>query len=299
MIIACGILPTMTFISAEQSAEDSQPRELYSIVVNDGVTIYRHTSATRDISYSGDVYTSIALERGEVAITMPGDEKDLIVTLPIDHAFVRRWTAQAVPPRKAELTVYRQNGGETEQIWNGPITSMNAESSVAKFRVPSRAGEWMLRLIPLFTAGRECSNVLYDTACTVSRTGSFGGLAFKVTTTVIYVNGRDVRVDLGDTDRNGSWAEGGELLHTATGDRMTITLQTDLNAGISAVADLRMQMQIVGLKVGDSVEIYAGCDHDMTSCRDKFDNRPNFRGFPSMPSQNPWAPAGYGPKGNV
>ena len=285
--------------TAEASVQDSEPRELFVISVNDGVTVYRHTSATRDIVYLNNVYTSIALERGELAITMPGDEKDLIVTLPVDHAFVRRWTAQAVPPRKAELTAYRQNGGETETIWNGPITSMNAEGSVAKFRVPSRAGEWMLRLIPSITAGRECSNVLYDAACAVSRTGSFGGLAFKVTATVIYVNGRDVRVDLGSTDRNGTWAEGGELLHTATGDRMTITLQTDLSPGVSAVADLRMQMQIVGLAVGHSVDVFAGCDHSIAVCSDKFDNRPNFRGFPSMPSQNPFTPSGYGPKGNV
>lgn len=289
----------MTFLSAAQSVQDSEPRELFTISVNDGVTVYRHTSATRDIIYGGNRYTSIAMERGEVAITMPGDEKELILTLPIDHAFVRRWTAQAVPPRKVELTVYQQDGGETEQIWNGPITSMNADKSVAKFRVVSRAGEWMLRLLPKTTAGRECSNVLYDAACAVSRTGSFGGLAFKVTTTVIYVNGRDVRVDLGSTSRNGTWAEGGELLHTATGDRMTIALQTDLSPGVSAVADLRMQMPIYGLKVGDSVDVYAGCDHSIAVCRTKFDNKPNFRGFPSMPSQNPFTPAGYGPKGNA
>lgn len=270
------------FDTAESSVQDSQPIELFYISVNDGVDEYWHTSGVRDVSWNGDTYTAIAMERGEVAITMPGAEKDLTVTLPIDHALVRRWTARAIPPRKVDVTVYRQNGGVTEQIWNGPITSMNAENGVAKFRVPSRAGEWMLRPLPATTSGVECSNVLYDSRCGVSRTGSKDGLAFKVTASVIYVSGRDVRVDLGDVLRNGTWAENGELVHTESGERMTISLQTDLNAGISAVADLRMQFQINGLAVGDSVDVYAGCDHNVVVCNSKFGNRQNFGGFPLM-----------------
>lgn len=288
----------MTYESAETSVQDSEPRELFTISVNSGVNFYRHTSATRDISWEGVLFTALALQRDEVAITMPGQDKDLILTLPIDHPFVRRWTQQGIPPQLCTLEAYRQNGGETEVLWFGSITSMNASGGVAKFRVPSLAGEWMLRPVPSFTVGKDCGHVLFDTGCGLSRTGSHGGLAFKVTATVTYVNGRDIRVDLGDTDRNGTWAEGGEVVHALTGERMGIATQTDLSPGSSSVADLRMHLQIVGLAVGHTVDIYAGCNHTIAECNTRFGNKANFVGFPQAPSKNPFVPAGYGVAGS-
>lgn len=288
------------FYDAEASAEDSEPRELFVISINDGVTVYYHTSGTRDIFYNGNMYTAIAMERGEISVTMPGGgETDLTLTLPIDHALARRWTAQGVPPRFVDLRVLRQNGGATETIWYGNLTSMAPEGRIARFRVPSRAGEWMLRPIPAISTGRDCSHILYDTGCTVSRTGSHSGLAHKVTTTVTHISGRDIRVDLADVARNGTWAEGGEVVHSITGERMAIALQTDLNPGISSVATLRLQMQIVGLQVGHFVDIYRGCLHDIGTCNDNFGNKENFAGFPQLPSKNPFVPAGYGVAGNI
>lgn len=290
----------MTFLSAAQSVEDSEPRELVVISINDDSTVYRHTSATRDIVYDGVLYTAIAIDRGEIAVTMPAVENDMILMLPIDHAVVRRYCQAGIPPKRVTVTVYRQDGGETEIIWVGDVTSMNAEGRVAKFRVPSRAGEWMLRPLPGVTAGRECGHLLYDTGCGVSRSGEGPtGTDHLIASTVIYANGRDVRVDLGHVARNGTWAENGELLHLDSGERMTISLQTDLNPGVSGVADLRMQMQIVGLSVGDTVWVFAGCDHSIEECRTKFDNKDRFLGFPQLPTKNPFIPAGYGAGGNT
>lgn len=284
------------FLDAEASSESSEPRELVRIVRSDGVT-HHHTSASRDIVYEGNVYRAIPIQRGEIAVTMPGEEKDLVLALPIDHPLCRRYTQQGVPPKRITCTIYRQNGGVTEQIWVGEITSMSAERGVAKFRVPSRAGEWMLRRIPTATVGRQCPHILYSAPCGVDRNGSHGGLAHKVATTVISVSGRDVTVDLGSTSRNGTWAEQGEVLHVGTTERMTVGRQTDLNPGTSAVARLTMQMQIVGMKVGDAVEIYRGCAHTIAACHSNFGNRDSFGGFPAMPTSDPFIPAGTGTEG--
>lgn len=284
----------MTYLSAESSTEDSEPRELVVIARSDG-PVYYLTSASSDITYNGQRYTALALERGEVAVTMPGDEKEMTLTLPVDHALCRRWTQQAVPPRKVTVTVYRQNGGATEQIWVGDITSMAAERGVAKFRVPSRAGEWMLREIPTARVGRKCSHILYSSPCGVSREGSNGGISHKVATTVIAVSGRAVTVSLLSTSRNGDWAEQGELVHTSTGERLTVVDQTDLNPGVSSVARLTLQTNMVGLKIGDAVEIYRGCAHDIASCHADFGNRQRFGGFPSLPDSNPFIPESTGP----
>lgn len=285
----------MTFYGAESSVEDSEPRELIDISINDGATTYAHTTATRDITYGSTVYTAIAASRGEIAVTMPGEQSnDVTLTLPIDHALARRYTQQGVPPKKIDVTIRRQNGGETEVIWAGFITSMAAEDRKAMFRVASRAGEWMLRVIPTDTVGRACPVILYSEACGVDEDGDKDGLAFKVTTTVISVAGRDIRVDLGSTDRNGTWAEGGDVYHPSTKERMTVGLQVDSNPGFSAVATLTMQAQIIGLRAGDAVEIRRGCNHDVDACENDFGNRQNYKGFPHMPSTSPYPYGGLG-----
>lgn len=286
----------MTFLAAEGSTQDSEPRELVVIARSDG-PVYYLTSASSDITYNGQRYTALALERGEVAVTMPGEEKELILTLPIDHALCRRWTQQAVPPRKVTVTVYRQNGGETEQIWIGDVTSMAAERGVSKFRVPSRAGEWMLRSLPSRMVGTKCPFVLYDSRCLVSREGSTGGVSHKVVTTVISVSGRVVTASLLSTSRNGTWSLNGELVHVPTGERMTVNNQADLNAGVSAVAQLTMQAPIVGMRAGDSIEVYAGCDWTIATCNTRFGNRQNFGGFNAMPLSNPFVPGSGGIRG--
>ncbi len=38
--------------------------------------------------------------------------------------------------------------------------------------------------------------------------------------------------------------------------------------------------------IGDDVYIFPGCDKRLATCRDKFDNVRNFRGFPHIPGND-------------
>ncbi len=287
------------FDTAEGSVQDSEPREYFSISINGGVTIYRHTSGSRDLTIGGQVFTAIAMQRGELTVTMPGEEAEMTLALPIDHPYVRRYTQESTPPQQTTVTVYRLNGGVSEQIFVGDITSMNVDRGVARFRVPSRAGDWMLRVIPVSTVSRTCPHILFSTPCGVSRTGAGPlGLAFKRTTTILAVDGRDIKVDLDDSNRIGTeWAVDGEVYHSLTGERETVRVQTDISPGSSTLTWLTLHSVIVGLKVGDSVDIFAGCSHDIQTCNDKFGNRHAHGGFPQLPDVNPFIPTGTGSEG--
>ena len=291
----------MTYEADEYSAEQNRPLEYYTIVHNDGLTIWRHVSGPRDYydQATSKLFTAIPIARTEQKVSKTGTPTEITLALPIDHPLAVRWTRQGVPPRTVTVTVYRRQdvSGESRQYWYGKVYSMAVEGNVAKFRIPAHSGERLQSSVPSAVISRACPYILYDqNTCKVIRTSSYG-LAFRVATTVIYVNGRNVRVSLADTGRNGTWAENGELLHIASGERMTIRQQTDLNPGASAVADLTLNSQIVELNIGDDVHVFAGCDHTINGahgCGPKFANKDNYGGFPQLPTTDPFDPAGYG-----
>jgi uncharacterized phage protein (TIGR02218 family) len=49
---------------------------------------------------------------------------------------------------------------------------------------------------------------------------------------------------------------------------------------------------------GDRLELTAGCDGALATCREKFGNLMNFRGFPHMPGED-WALAPYPAEGDI
>lgn len=284
-------------LDIESSAESSQPRELIDIVHGD--TTHRITTATRDILHEGEIYVSTPAARGEVGAASVDDENDeCTITLPVNHAYVRRYLQMLVPPLKTTVTLRRryEPSGNIVTLWQGEITSMSVddEGTEATFRVPPRASDAAQRRLPTIKVSRTCPYILYGAGCNVDRGASVGGLAHKVTTTAIGVNGREIRVDLLDTDRLDDWALGGELVVTsgpASGERMSVVAQDDLNPPVSSVVVLTLQLPIPGFQIGHSVEVYGGCDHTVTGdhgCRPKFDNVNNFGGYPSLPSANPF-----------
>jgi hypothetical protein len=280
---------TDTFLEQESSREDGDAVELYAITINLGQAYYL-TSAIRDIAYDGRTYKAVSIDRGEVATDTTSDERAMEILLAVDHPIVRRWTTYGVPPKRTSVVCTRLfvAAEVAEVIWEGDVTGLSWEGEIAKLRVPGRLSDAIQRRSPL-SCSSTCTHILYDGNCGVSQTGTTpGGLSHRVTTTAISVNGRDVRVDLGTTDRNGTWALGGTLTHVATGESMSIGNQADVSPGTTGIATLTMQAQILELKAGDSVRIQRGCAHTIADCRDSFDNVDKFSGYPDLPSANPF-----------
>lgn len=292
----------MAYLDDEASSAASEPRELLTLEVNPPTgQVWRHTSATRDIDVNGVFFKAIAMTRGGIAVAMiSGGENGLEIVLPIDHALVKLYLRQGVPPSRIRATLQRLQlrSGEVRQLWTGDITSLSCVEGTARFLVPAKTMETIKRMLPIITAGRACPHILYgEGGCHVVRTSSFGP-TFKLTTTVIAVSGREVRVDLSNVPTSNPhralWTRFGELVHTASGERQSIADQVDLNPGVSTVANLTMFERIPDMKVGDSVDVYAGCDHTVLTCREKFANQLNFGGLPELPTKNPFVPNSFG-----
>lgn len=76
------------------------------------------------------------------------------------------------------------------------------------------------------------------------------------------------------------WFAGGRIVW-ASGDRGEVA--THRSEGGESVLEL---MDVTPLELGATFVIHAGCDKRIETCRDKFSNAVNFRGFPHMPGND-------------
>jgi hypothetical protein len=277
-----------TFAEDESSIWHNRPVELFDIVLP--TVTYRIAGGNRDVQWGSLIYKATPIKRETLDASQVMRRRELAVSLPVDHPIVQRWFQQGVPPRQVTLTCYRkqERSGVIQRMWSGLVTMIECDGSIAKLTVPARTTDSIQRMLPTITNGSNgCVHVLYDGMCRVDRA------SFKRETTAILVQGRDIRVDIG-AGHLGDWAVGGEFVHVASGERMTIAAQADEDPAHTNVTTLTLQLPIPGLKTGDAIECYAGCAHDIITCNEKFANQINFFGNPYKTSKNPFLPTGLG-----
>ena len=276
-----------SFDTAEKSTQDSRPRDLYQLTI--GNQTYYLTSGVRSVSYGGHLWAAYQISRGTAPVADEGGTpKQLEITLPMSHPLCQRYMAQGTPPKICTVVIYRLqvDAGTAILLWSGDVVSLKFDQHMATLLVTPTASRLLGRRLPTVTASRSCGHALYDGMCNLNRD------SFKVTTTVIQVDGRKVKVDIGSSHAN-PWSVFGDVYHPSSGERMDIVAQQDLGPP-STVVWLTMQAPIVGLNTGDSVEVSPGCDHTIQTCLSKFNNKDNFGGMPQLPSTNPFMWTGLG-----
>jgi hypothetical protein len=273
------------YLALEAGTESSQPREFVEIVV-DAVTTYRIASGTRDVGYAGNVYVASPMARTEHSVATADTDAQLTLALPLSHPLCQRYFAQGSPPRQVAMTFYRsQPGGLVERFTGGLVFSVAVERTIAKFAVQTRFRRAMARSLPVFTVTALCPHILYDANCRFPRgLGTIGDDGTALTVTGF--DGRLITIsDIGGEPDG--WANNGELVVLATGERMPIFLQ------VGTV--LTLQAPIPGIQVGDAITVSAGCAKDIVTCHVKFANQVNFGGFgPQLPTKNPFVPTSAG-----
>ncbi|NOX39891.1 MAG: DUF2163 domain-containing protein [Alphaproteobacteria bacterium] len=131
---------------------------------------------------------------------------------------------------------------------------------------------------------KNCSAVLGDSACKfdVLQPGYFTDAA------VLQVAGRGKLVFAGLVDFAEGWFEKGLVrVLGGVGAGLSSVIQADRFLGGERLVDLWQELP-VDLAVGDMVRLEAGCDKRVETCRLKFHNFRNYRGFPQIPGAD-WA----------
>lgn len=249
----------------------------------DGET-YGFTDHDNDLSFEGHVFkASSGLSAGALQQTtgMSVDNSEAMGALSdasvseadlaegrFDGAEVQSWLVNWADVSE-RVTEFRGNFGEVTR-------------KAGTFRVELRGLTEQLNQVQgrVYQAG--CSAVLGDARCGIDLTLP----AYRMTAEIaeIDVLGR-LRIESG-TSFADRWFERGQIeVMTGSSVGATVMVKGDRLTATGRVLDLWHGTGAV-LAAGDSIRITAGCDRRAATCRDKFSNFLNFRGFPHIPGED-------------
>jgi len=262
----------MAFETYEISEQQGSRVELYTLAM--GSDIYRwHTSIEPEITVGGDKFYRLQISRGNI---VTGQEY-LEVVVPGDLAFPLQFSSIA-PGQTATLTIQAYHRGDTADIkviYKGVVRAVAFTQDTAKAT---------LSLIPLVDAfdmeipertyQAPCNHVLFDADCKVS-----AGL-FKHEDTVSAVNDNIVTINGLLAAKGDGWATGGYIAFGVLDYRLVLSQNGD---------DLTLVLPFHESVLNQTVSVYAGCDHTISTCDSKFNNKLNFGGCPYVPTINIFA----------
>ncbi len=265
----------MAFATQERSVEAGQPIELFDFRI--GTDAYLWTTNPTAVTYNSLTYQPLEVRRDTLQFSQDSRAESLNITVPASTPMVRRFI-NSVPGQRATLTILRvhRNDGANElvQFFKGvaltvafTLNGLEAEIAV----VPITAE--LANTIPRFVFSTVCNHVLFDSACTVSSS------LFRHQEEVTGVAGDTITVQ-GLAAKGDGWAAGGYIALSSGEFRQILAHTGDT---------IRVLLPFPSSPLGQTVEVFAGCDHSISTCGSKFTNVPNFGGFAWVPLKNPFS----------
>lgn len=284
----------MAYNTQDTSVEDGQPIELFRFFNTE--EIFTYSNGQFNTVFNSETYTPLAISRSEPDLQSVTSQRNLTVTVPATNAFVKRYVS-IVPATIDNFKLFRRHttdGGTPETItyFSGQVVSVAFKDKVAEISIEN-FGSILDRLVPQQTSRNPCNHILYDSKCTVVDT------SFEIIGVVTFISGDGLTVTI-DTGTNTIPDTGLELSAQLTSDptffvggllarsnielRMIRTVTDD--TGNKATLTFSFPFQT--LKIGTSLSMFAGCDHQLPTCIAKFNNVDRYGGFPFVPEKNPF-----------
>ncbi|UYD21608.1 FAD/FMN-containing dehydrogenase [Pseudomonas phage phiH1] len=263
----------MTYSSYETSLEAGTPVELYEFV--QGIQRWSYISGADSIVRLGQVYTPMPVTRDRIKQSSDIFKDSLKLSFPRDDAFASQFLGFA-PEDVTTVTVLRGHVGDPDEqfivYWKGRVVGAKAAGNKVDVECESvftsikRPG-----LRARFEYG--CRHALYLRGCGVNRE------LYKLEGAVLSIAGGLTVAVAGAALQPAGYYTGGMLVAPSGASRFLVNHTGD------QVTMARPLAELVG---GMTVAIYPGCDHLKSTCKDKFNNLPNFGGFPYIPTRNPF-----------
>ncbi len=278
----------MSLLQFELSRQDGRPVELFLFKTPLESVGTGFTNNDTAITYINETYQPIAIARTSPRYDQEKGADAIELSVPEDLDFVRRWVP-AAPPDRYVVTVYRRqlvDGASPETVtwWKGFIADVTFDDSPdaiirceSLFSLASAFG-------PRMTFQSSCNHYLYDGRCTLIETG----FRRQAVLTAISVDGLTLTVPGINTSApvtaapapyQATYWVGGFVRTPNNVDHRTIVEQIGSD-------QVKVDFPFYETPTGLNLSFFAGCDHQILTCRDKFNNLPNFGGHPYIPVRN-------------
>jgi uncharacterized phage protein (TIGR02218 family) len=274
---------TSTDYAREETQKKRKPTELYHLW-REGTYMYgdehwRYTSADFPITYGGETYTPALVGRGAVSHNTEFE----VTTLRCNFGYVEdpviEYIAQnPVEPIWIEVLKWYEDvtPEEASVVFVGQVKNVSFEGNRATALCVGFE-HYLQQRIPKFRFQLGCNNDLFDDYCGLSRTvwGVYGEV------TALDTDGVVLTGSIFATKETGWFTRG----FVKWGDYFRMIVDHD-------GASITIRFPMPGFTAGENVQAYAGCDKQLHTCVEKFDNMVNFFGHPWIPLDNPamWTP---------
>lgn len=261
----------MAFLDIETSVDSAQPIELYRFTGS--LDTYTYTSGNRQMTYNSSVYRPVTMQRNEIKLGDVTERNELKLSVPISTKLVKDYGFD-IPPPELTLEIFRVHGatGAVQPWFKGNVASITMEGTRASLAVPSIFSAYMSSEFPNVLYQSQCNWPLYSPGCGVNRED------WRINSIIDTILDETKIVVEDAASKPNGWLKAGEIV-TPNERRLIVE-----HVG----AQLTLNYPFRSMTAGMEVSLYAGCDHDIETCDEKFDNLVNFFGFPYTPSLNPF-----------
>ena len=255
------------YLADETSVQFSRPIELFEFAV--GSTTYYYTSYEYDITYASNVYLAAPVRRSAINVATSGDHPAITVEIGVDTG-LGQTLATGLPPQLATGLIRRQQSDETVIVWQGSLTAVTLTGRVVRVKIGALVDDPVTTKIPGALVLRMCNHVLYKGRC-FANPNDFDHLT-SVTGSGLRITVADVGTFPDDYFKAGTIRVGIEERTILKQTGTTLDLLAPFNGNLSSTP----------------CTLFAGCDHTVVTCDEKFAQLHNYGGLPYLPASSPF-----------
>lgn len=260
---------------------NSSGREIALYEFRWGTVFWRYTSADVVQTFDGNDFLPVSI-RDEGMTQGGSSENDFTVTAQSDLPLVDLF-GDAPPTRPVWLKVRRKSADDPDEeapvYWVGRVANITRQENAAEANIRGISLGKLLKSGGLrLTWGKNCPHCIYDSACRVNPEDH------KYTLTVAEVEGPLLTFEEDTVPAEGTFA-GGYVEWDRSGEGTT-----ELRGIENTISSTQVKVlgRLPGLLVGDSIDVYPGCDQTVSTCDEGFSNLDNNGGFFFMPEKSPF-----------
>lgn len=263
---------------ADTSYISGIPVEMYQI--DQGSSTRRYTTHAKPVSVSGNIFEPKNITRDAVETSDDSFKGTLTLTLPRNDALaVELIGASLEIPMIVTLFRGHLSGNTAQDVsvyWKGRVVTTKAQDNEIKIDCESvftslkRAG---LRA----RYEKTCRHEVFDKGCRVNEANfRKEGVISSVNVMDIVITGEDAPV--------GYYTAGMVIFPDGT---------TRLITKHEKAGEITISRPHPAAQSGQRVTLLPGCDHSISTCKNKFNNYINYGGWPYIPIKNPFGGSSF------